>query len=159
MRRRRRRGAARYRDDYYDDEDYYGRRRRLRGPNIIQRFFITLLWIVCIIIAITLLVLIAFHYALFVKILVYVLYVVGMLSVLGAFYLAIRIITLISLRISEARRASALAKQERVRIKQEQERIKLAQSKRAREEYAFYNRQTPTALFTKIEPFLSRTFL
>lgn len=36
------------------------------------------------------------------------------------------------------------AKQKQMRVKQEQERIKLAQSKRAREEYAFYNRQSPS---------------
>jgi hypothetical protein len=143
MRKRRRRAPAHYRDDYYEDDDYYARRRGQRRPNIIQRFFITLLWIACIIIAITLLVLIAFHYALFIKILVYALYVAGGLAILGALYLAARLISAISLSLSKARHASALAKQERVRVKQEQERIKLAQSKRTREEYAFYNKQQP----------------
>jgi hypothetical protein len=144
MRKRRRRAPARYRDDYYED-DYYSRRRgRRRSPNIIQRFFIKLLWTLTVIVTFVLLLLIAFNFVLFIKILVYVLFVIAGLGILWVFYLAIRLITSISLRISEARKASALAKQEQVRVQQEQERIKLAQSKRARDEYAFYQKRQPT---------------
>jgi hypothetical protein len=157
MRRRRRRAPARYRrDDYYSDEYYYSypRRRRRGCLAPIQRFFrnvaIVLLTAVGAIVFFLVVLLIAFHLALFIQILVYLLFVAAGLAILGVLYLIVRIIAAIFHRISAASIARSKAKIERERVRMEKERVnqarnqvQLQQSKLAREEYAFYQKYDP----------------
>jgi hypothetical protein len=145
------------RQRYYDDfdDDSYRPRRQPGGfltPifRFVQNVVMVLLFVMGAIVLVIFLFLIALHFATFVHILIYALYVVAGLAILGVLYAAARIFTAISHRISEASVARSKAKVERERVRMEKERVQqarnqvqLQQSEMRREEYAFYQKYAP----------------
>ena len=120
MPRSRRGRRIRNRDDAYYYEDYAPRRR---GPlAALSRFFtgVVTFFLVTIgaILLFCILLLIVFNFTVFTTILTYALFVAGGLAVLGILYLAIRTITAISQRLSQASIARAHAKQEQQKAMQ-----------------------------------------
>lgn len=132
-----RRSRTRRRYDEYDYDDYYRRR-----PSALLRFFIGVIWVLGSVVAFCVLVLIAFNFAIFLQILFYALWIGAGLAILGIIYLAIRLISAMSLRLSQARLAKANAEQERMKALQEQERIQAMRAKRERDQQLFLHRQT-----------------
>jgi hypothetical protein len=82
--------------------------------------------------------------ALFFRIVIYALPLIGLFAALGIIYLIARLVSAISLTLSKASLARAKVRQEKMRARQEREKIQDAQSKRARDEYAFYRKQPST---------------
>jgi hypothetical protein len=106
-----------------------------------------LLFIMGAIVLFLLLLLIAFHFAIFVQVLSYALFVVVGFAFLGILYAIVRMLTAISRRISAASidRSKARTERERARIEKERvqqahNQVQMQQSKLRREEYAFYDR-------------------
>lgn len=162
MPRRRRYPAPRGRRSYNDYDDYRPRQRqRRRGGGClapVKRFFrnvvIVLLTAIGAIVFFIVVLLIAFNFALFVKIMIYVLYIAAGLAILGVVYLVVRLIAAMSHKISAASIARSKARVERERVRIEQERVLQArtqvrqgnvqvrsqQAKLERENYAFYQK-------------------
>jgi hypothetical protein len=151
---RRYRGHAsrrrRYDDDEYYSPHYYHRRRGCWGS--IQHFFhsvaITLLVLIGSVVFVLLVLLIVFHFALFIQILMYLLYTAAGLALLGVIYLIVRMIAAMANAISTASANRAKAKLEHERVRQSQvqtqkggvevqsQRVRLAQ-----ERYVFQQKQ------------------
>lgn len=135
MPRRRRYPAPRGRRRSYNDYDDYRPQRRRGGGGClapIKRFFqnvaIVLLTAIGAIVFFLIVLLIAFNFTLFVRILIYALYVGAGLTILGVIYLVVRLIAAMSHKISAASTARSKAKIEKERVQLERERVEQARA-------------------------------